>query len=226
MMSNCPGFHMLKDRFHLHASHLRWAYYVADPVCQNMPERCEGRGILVGNAASPANEHLEVFKQLSELDLQDRQVFAPLSYGDEKYRQRVLNWGRQYLGNRFYPLLDFMPLDEYRQFLRRCDLAIFNNRRLQAFGNVILLLQQGSRIYLREGHTALLFSRELGLKVSSIEKDLKPDNPQALLPLSAEEKLNNIRIMEKCFGREAVIEMTRTIVSEIKRRRSPVEIGH
>jgi dTDP-N-acetylfucosamine:lipid II N-acetylfucosaminyltransferase len=53
-------------------------------------EKLTGKDILVGNSATPTNNHVEVFKLLSDLDLRGHKVIAPLSYGDERYRDAII----------------------------------------------------------------------------------------------------------------------------------------
>jgi hypothetical protein len=226
MMAARSSFEMLTGRLHLKASHLPWTYYTTDPHGAAEPGTCPGRGVLAGNAASPANEHEEVLSLLSRLDLQGRKVVVPLSYGEARYREKVMDWGRRYLGDGFEPLLSFMPREEYGRVVSGCDIAVFANRRLQAFGNAIIMLGQGSRVFLREGHPTLAFFRELGLRVSSIETELAPGNPDALRPLAEQDRANNMRIIEGYFGRAAVEKMTRGVVCALEQWPRGAAAGH
>jgi len=41
---------------------------------------------------------------------------------------------------KFKPLVDFIPFDEYLNLLAKVDIAIFNHKRQQTMGNITTLL--------------------------------------------------------------------------------------
>lgn len=105
--------------------------------------------IQVGNSADPSNNHLEVFEKLAALRADNFRVLVPLSYGDQHYARRVIDEGKKRFGERFVPLIDFLPPDQYQAFLATIDIAIFNHNRQQGLGNLISLLGMGKKVYLR-----------------------------------------------------------------------------
>ena len=46
-----------------------------------------------------------------------------------------------------------MPFNQYLEFLGKIDIAIFNHRRQQGFGNAITLLGLGKKVYLNSVST-------------------------------------------------------------------------
>ena len=54
-------------------------------------------------------------------------------------------------GDKFVPLSDFVPRDEYVKRLNECDVGVFYNNRQQGMGNISILLGLGKKVYLREG---------------------------------------------------------------------------
>lgn len=44
-------------------------------------------------------DNIEVIKLLRRLDIIDRNIVAPLSYGDEEYSDSILKEGKRILGN-------------------------------------------------------------------------------------------------------------------------------
>lgn len=109
-----------------------------------------GKNFLVGNSATPTNRHKEVFTYLSRFVDEGIEVYVPLSYGDDEYRQGVLEEGERLLGQSFHPLLDFMDHSEYAAFLGTISVAVFNNNRQQGMGNINTLLAQGAKVYLAD----------------------------------------------------------------------------
>ena len=109
----------------------------------------EGINILVGNSATPTNFHLDVFKKLQRYQNENIRIFVPLSYGLKTYAEEVIKSGKELFGDRFVPLTDFMPKEDYFKFLMNIDIAVFANDRQQALGNIIALLYAGKKVYIR-----------------------------------------------------------------------------
>ncbi len=74
-----------------------------------------GNNIMVGNSATATNNHVEIFRALAKLDLDERRIIVPLSYIDPDYRDAIILYGNELFGERFQPIVDFMPLDKYRR---------------------------------------------------------------------------------------------------------------
>ena len=113
-------------------------------------EQMLGRRFLVGNSATCTNRHIEVFEQLARFLDDGIEVYAPLSYGSDEYRQTVLREGRRLFGDGFKPLLGFMEYSSYADFLGTVSVAVFNHTRQQGMGNIRTLLAQGAKVYLSE----------------------------------------------------------------------------
>ncbi len=134
--------------------------------------------IQVGNSADPSNNHLEVFEVLKGFSETDCQIYVPLSYGNQEYAQLVKKTGCEIFGAKFVPMTDFMPYDEYLNFLRKIDIAIFNHRRQQGMGNIINLLGLGKAVYLDSSTSSSKALKSLGLTTFELSDfDLKPIDP-------------------------------------------------
>jgi hypothetical protein len=129
------------------------------------------RNILVGNSSTAANNHIEAFKKLSKINLGDRKVIVPLSYGDKgEYLDFVIKNGKKYLGDNFYPITDFMPLDQYNALILSCGTAIFNHIRQQSVGNIIVMAYFGSRLFFNEKGVAYKYYKSQGLKINTLNE--------------------------------------------------------
>tara|TARA_B110000208_G_scaffold181337_1_gene231966 strand:+ start:507 stop:1646 length:1140 start_codon:yes stop_codon:yes gene_type:complete len=119
-----------------------------------------GEGILVGNSADPSNNHLDAFRWLHQQPFTSgRRVVVPLNYGgNEKYKQVVLAAGKEYFGELFYPILDFMQYNAYISLLKSCDVVVMNHLRQQGLGNIFMALAFGTTVYLQSSTTV---SKEL-----------------------------------------------------------------
>lgn len=124
--------------------------------------------IQLGNSASPTNNHIDVLQRLLPFKEQDICIYAPLSYSNKDHAKKVIKTGKALFGDKFVPLTEFMPFDDYLGFLAKIDIAIFNNNRQQAMGNIITLLGLGKTVYVRTDTTQWQFFQDKGLQVYDI----------------------------------------------------------
>ncbi|MBT3817266.1 MAG: TDP-N-acetylfucosamine:lipid II N-acetylfucosaminyltransferase [Candidatus Magasanikbacteria bacterium] len=144
--------------------------------------------ILVGNSADPSNNHLEVFDKLEVFKDQDIKIYAPLSYGNQTYAKKVIEEGKKQFGDKFEPLTDMMPFDQYLEFLGLIDVAIFNHKRQQAMGNTITLLSLGKKVFMRSDITPWELFEDIDVKVFDVEnikldlldEKIKKDNQEKI----------------------------------------------
>lgn len=132
--------------------------------------------IQLGNSASPTNNHIEVLEMLLPYKEQDICIYAPLSYSDQNHAQKVIKLGCELFGDKFVPLTEFMPFERYLEFLGNIDIAIFNNNRQQAMGNIITLLGLGKTVYVRNDTTQWQFFQDKGLQIYNINNFSSLDN--------------------------------------------------
>jgi len=121
--------------------------------------------IQIGNSADSSNNHFEIIERLTPFCDENIVIYAPLSYGNKEYAQSVIKVGKEIFGDKFKPLTDFMPFDQYLNFLGKVDIAIFNHRRQQAMGNIITLLGMGKKVYMRSDITPWPMFKRIGVKV-------------------------------------------------------------
>ncbi|NMH25331.1 TDP-N-acetylfucosamine:lipid II N-acetylfucosaminyltransferase [Flavobacterium solisilvae] len=168
--------------------------------------------ILVGNSADPSNNHVEVFLKLSKLDLKDRIVYVPLSYGgNENYKNHVLNAGRELLGVNFHPLIDFMPLEKYNQILLSCGTLIFNHIRQQGVGNIIISGYLGATLFLNKKSPVYKYYKSIGIEVFSTSQVSK----KSFNPLNERFATQNRDILYSLYSRKAVHEKIKTLIQII-----------
>jgi hypothetical protein len=135
-----------------------------------MPESIHlGTNILLGNSADPSNNHIEVFNKLTNYKDSDIKVYTPLSYGNKKYAQNIINQGKKLLGDKFVPITDFMPKEEYLTLLAKIDIAVFNHNRQQAMGNIITLLGLGKTVYLKQDISSAILLKNHGIKTFDLQ---------------------------------------------------------
>jgi hypothetical protein len=200
----------------------RICYYSVEDTFGVGPETMAGPDILIGNSATATNNHIELFDLLGTLDLGDRRLIAPLSYGDQDYADEIERIGRQRFGERFVPLRQYMSLEEYHETIRTCGTLVMNHVRQQAGSTIAAALYKGARVFLRDENPLGAFYRRLGLRLYSIQDDLSA-GPTVLGPAGLEEAAEHRRILEDLWSRDVAIAAAVALREHVRRKRGPGE---
>lgn len=151
--------------------------------------------ILMGNSASKTNRHIDAINKISKNIEQINKVYCPLSYGgSKKYRDKVIKFGKEMLGDKFIPLVTFMEKEKYFSILEEVDLGIFNYNRQEGLGNIWSLMLRNKTIYLNKDTSTWKFFQRNNIKVididsifidgfKSLHKDVLDKNRKELKPL-------------------------------------------
>lgn len=188
---------------------------VADTFAQGV---AMGRGlnILVGNSASPTNNHIEIFLTLAKHNLESRKVIVPLSYGDPTYREELVIRGKEILGDAFVPLVDFLPLDQYCSVVASCNVVIMNHLRQQALGNIGAALYQGAHVFLDPSNPVYQFFKEKNAFVHSVHDLTSKDLP--LSGLLDEQIAKNRVVLERFWGDEQIRANVEALLAKVRER--------
>jgi hypothetical protein len=84
-------------------------------------------------------------------------------------QKKVIETGKAWFGDKFVSLTSFMPFEEYINFLKSIDIAIFNHKRQQAMRNTITLLGMGKTVFMRSDVSHWRFLNSLGIKLNAVE---------------------------------------------------------
>jgi hypothetical protein len=157
------------------------------------PVRHASINILLGNSATPTNNHFDVLEKLRPFEKENIQIFCPLSYGDSKYGDLVEQAGKLIFGNKFNSLREFLSFDEYLKLLSSIDIAIFNHNRQQGVGNITTLLALGKKVFIKEEVTTWKLFTELGCDIFEI-------NQVNIEPMSEMAASKNRKIIQSFFS--------------------------
>jgi hypothetical protein len=196
-----------------------WNYYsIEETVGTLIDKETNGADIFLGNSATLPNNHIEVLSVLQRMNLGQRKVFIPLSYGNPRYAKFVTTEARNRLGINSMPLLKFLERDEYNKIILGCSVVIMNHYRQQAVGNIVTALWLGAKIYMSEKSPVYRHFTKLGAKIYTVEADLNPENPDAFTALTRQEKENNRKVIYQEYSRKNMLEKTRLIVDRLLMR--------
>jgi dTDP-N-acetylfucosamine:lipid II N-acetylfucosaminyltransferase len=176
-----------------------------------------GTNILVGNSATATNNHLDSFKLLSALELGDRRIVVPLSYGDARYRKAIIAHGRELFGDRFCPIVDFMPLDQYNTLIAQCSVVVMGHRRQQGGGNTVTQLYKGAKVFLDEANTVYQYLKNRGAFVNTLS-ELKEGREHVLEPLTKEQIHTNRAVLDAYSSNAVVSNSMNELVRQLRTR--------
>lgn len=151
--------------------------------------------ILVGNSANPTNNHEQIFDKLLPFKNENIHIFCPLSYGSDAHGSKITSLGKELFGDKFTPLLEFMPFEKYIELLGEIDIAVFAHERQQAAGNMVTLLGLGKKVYLSKNVTPWKLFEKLGLSVFDV-------NTIDLKLITEEQAISNKKIVAHYFSKE------------------------
>lgn len=154
--------------------------------------------IQIGNSADPSNNHIEIFDKLRAYKNEDIEIICPLSYGDQQYRNEVIKKGNEIFGDKFNPIVTFLPFEKYLSHLFKIDIAIFNHKRQQAMGNITTLLGYGKKVYIRDDITTWQFFIEQGIKIWKANDNFE----NLLFEMSENERKNNMEQIKFIFSKQ------------------------
>ncbi len=203
-----------KSFFQSDMRHVWYTYYsIEETVGALMDERCHGENVWLGNSASICNNHLDMLLLLARKkcrkQLAGRKVITPLSYGEPWMRSFVYKVGGFLFGNRFKPLLSFLPRNDYNALMLDCSTMMIGATEPLAQGNIITALWLGMRVYLSEKSMSYHFFKRIGAVVFSMEKDL---STFYFSSLTDEEVRRNREVLSRVYGKEHVRQGAKDLV--------------
>jgi hypothetical protein len=121
-------------------------------------------------------------------------VTCVLSYGEIEYIKFILKYGKEKLGEKFIPLVDFMEEDKYFAMYDFYDVFIFNSSLQSGAGNIYHAIRMGKTVFLRDENPISCHLKQQGIVVLSINMLL---NNISLLTqrIAPDDIFNNYKIL-------------------------------
>ncbi len=155
--------------------------------------RNDNGDVLFCNSAQPTNNHLDVADTINRIDLGNRDVFIPVSYGSDRYKD-VLKSKLMIKGANLVFLESFLAKDEYYNMISKCSYFVSGVMRQQSMGNISYCLLNGIKVFLYKDSLPYQYLKEGGYYVYAIE-EINENSFNTALTLN-EAKLNR-ELMEK-----------------------------
>lgn len=164
--------------------------------------------LLVGNSASAACNHVDVFEALAKKDLKG-DVVCPLSYaGTEYYKERVVEAGKRIFGKKFKPILTMMRMEDYERIIGNCEYAFFAEKRQHAGANIRMCLNSGVAVFLFDENKLSKRYQNMGIVLGRMEELLNGKEIEETAP-SHMNRIENVIRMRKGVAEEKIDEVYR-----------------
>lgn len=104
--------------------------------------------ILVGHSGFKGDNHIEILHSLKRFNNHGIRIHLVLSYGDPAYIDAVICYAKKEFDPQIVNIIDaYLPYREYLEFLSLIDIAIMDDVRSSALGNISVLVGMGKTIY-------------------------------------------------------------------------------
>ena len=179
-----------------------------------LDEECNGNAIWVGNSGAPNGNHVWLFEKLAGFS-DDIKIISPISYGANDNYLRFLDIeGKRILGNKYFPLKDFMPVNDYYSLFLQANAFVFGHFRQCAVGNILMAFYFGGKVFLSNRNPLLPMYKESGFVVYSIEDDLSEEF--AVKPLNDEQRVRNRELVLTIASHKSSIDQLKNVFGKIK----------
>lgn len=192
-------------------------YSIEETMGSVFDKKCHGSNIWIGNSATISCNYFDTLLRIWKIEIGDRDVIVPLSYGSPWIMKQVPRAYRMVLGDRFKPLLNLLPRDEYNEKMLSCSVMIQPHYLSQGVGNILTGLWLGMRVYISEKCITADYLKQIGVTFFTIEHDLRKNNPDVFAPLPQSVIDHNRQMLLKETSMQRTTEANIQIVQELTR---------
>ncbi|NJK98358.1 MAG: hypothetical protein HC905_28645 [Bacteroidales bacterium] len=102
---------------------------------------------------------------LEPLKIELVSIICFLSYGDKLYIDEVIEKGKNFFGEKFIPITEFLTKEKFAEVVSDVDFLIMNNIRQQGLGNVFTYLYLGKKVFIRPENGMYNFFKRKGFRI-------------------------------------------------------------
>lgn len=180
---------------------------------QNISKDCIN--IVIGNSATETNHHFEALDLLEQYKEHNLHIYLPLAYGFgdwEEYGKKVCCYAEKIFGkDRVTPVVNRMSGEEYTDFMRKMHIAIYNNDRQQAMGNIAIMLAVGAKVYIRTDTNMWNHYLSLNQKLYDVES-IKNSSYEEFLHYPSADYTHNFDVLFARNDRRKIVEKWKKIL--------------
>ncbi len=149
------------------------------------PNRDKLNSVLLGNSASPYNNHIDIIHLFQKCRYHGS-IYIPISYGKQQaYKEKIEEYCRGTELNVIF-LKGYVEYGDYVNLINQQNAVVFNSYRQMALGNIFIALKCGAKVYLSLKNPSYQWLKKFGFFIYSVEENLECDIRENKLRLPQE----------------------------------------
>ena len=118
--------------------------------------------IMIGHSAFPFLNHKEILDKLLKYKDENIIISLPINYGDMTYANEIKEYAKKLFKDKVEIIDKYLPYEQYVKYISSVDCCILDYKHQSALGNIYLLLQNGTKLFLnKDGIIKLALSLEI-----------------------------------------------------------------
>lgn len=155
--------------------------------------------IQINNSADQTT--LEILRYLEKFKDENLKIKTILSYGKKEFIKEIITEGKKLFADKFEPITEYMPPEEYIKSLAQNDILILNQNRQQGIGNITASLCLGTKVFIRNNVSTYKYLNENDFTIFDTLK-IKDMDFNEFIANNKQSKQQNIENAEKLYDFE------------------------
>ncbi len=161
--------------------------------------------VQINNSADVTTlEMLDILSKFKDENIKISTILSYITVGQKDYRLAIIKKGYEIFGEKFNPLIEFMPKEEYVNHLASVDIYISNQNRQQGNGNSTFIYSLGGKIFLKNSNSVYKKYNSIGIKIFDTN-EIKDMDFNDFCYFDEKEKQKSISILKKRMEDETKI---------------------
>ena len=153
--------------------------------------------IQINNSADETTlEMLDILSKFKDEPIKISTVLSYVTVGQEDFRMQIMKKGYELFGDKFHPLIEFIPKEEYVNHLASIDIYISNQNRQQGNGNATFIYSLGGKVFLKNNTSVYKKYNSIGIKIFDTYQ-IKDMSFQDFCHFDEEEKKKSISLLKE-----------------------------
>lgn len=158
--------------------------------------------VYIGNNSSSIKSYLGVAKLLSVFNNINVVCMLNYSFKESDVSKSLMKYGKNNFGDRFRFDTELYSLDDYFEYMDRCDIYVCAVKTQTGLGAIYNSLRLGKKLYLTGKNYEWITS--LGCKIFHVDDLSSISESNFLTPIPLDDKINNYKILTAYFSKESV----------------------
>lgn len=169
----------------------------------------EDKKIQINNSCDYST--IEILDILSKFKDKNIKITTILSYGQMQYKEEIITKGKEIFKDKFEYIENYMQPKDYVQYIANNDILILNQNRQQGFGNTIVALYLGKKVFIKNTNSSYQYFLNNGIKIYETNDINKIDFEELF---TDEYKEKNKKAVTKFFDEKELAEAWKEVFNE------------